>query len=69
MVVAKKRYYHLYSHCSFCPEEAAETEYASSAAQYQRLKDSLAKQEIQSVIDTTEHGAERLMSRGFTPSE
>jgi hypothetical protein len=44
-------------------------EYASSAAQYQRLKDSLAKEEIQSVIKTTDHGAERLMSRGFTPSE
>ncbi len=44
-------------------------EYASSAAQYQRLKQSLATEEIQSVIKTTEHGAERLMSRGFTPSE
>ena len=44
-------------------------EYASSAAQYQRLKDSLSKEEIQSVIDTTQHGAERLMSRGFSPSE
>jgi hypothetical protein len=44
-------------------------EYASSAAQYQRLKQSLATEEIQSVIKTTEHGAERLMSRGFSPSE
>ena len=48
---------------------AAEGEYASSAAQYQKLKDSLAKEEIQSVVDTTVHGAESLMSRGFTPSE
>ncbi|BAU27204.1 hypothetical protein DFP93_104295 [Aneurinibacillus soli] len=45
------------------------SEYASSAAQYQRLKGSLAKEEIQSVIKTTEHGAERLMSRGFSPSD
>ncbi|GAC44189.1 hypothetical protein, partial [Paenibacillus popilliae] len=43
--------------------------YASNAAQYQKLKDSLAREEIQSVIKTTDHGAERLMVRGFTPSE
>ena len=44
-------------------------EYASSSAQYQRLKQSLATEEIQSVVKTTEHGAERLMTRGFTPSD
>ena len=48
---------------------AVKTEIASSAAQYQRLKQSLATEEIQSVIKTTEHGAERLMTRGFSPSE
>jgi len=42
---------------------------AASAAQYQRLKDSLAIEEIQSVVATTEHGAIRLIQRGFTPQE
>ncbi len=41
-------------------------EYAESMAQYQRLKESLSQKEIQSLIKTTEHGAERLLARGFT---
>ena len=48
---------------------ADDPEIASSAAQYQRLKQSLAEEEIQSVIKTTDHGAKQLISRGFNPSE
>jgi hypothetical protein len=44
-------------------------EIATSVAQYQRLKESLAQEEIQSVVRTTEHGAVRLIERGFTPEE
>ncbi|VBB09344.1 pectin lyase fold/virulence factor [Lucifera butyrica] len=44
-------------------------EIAASAAQYQRLKESLAQEEIQSVVRTTEHGVVRLLGRGFTPEE
>jgi filamentous hemagglutinin len=48
---------------------ASSGEIAASAAQYQRLKESLAQQEIQSVVRTTEHGVVRLLERGFTPEE
>ena len=61
--------YGMYGRGAAVEGTATTGEYASSAAQYQRLKQSLAKEEIQSVVKTTEHGAERLMSRGFTPSE
>lgn len=44
-------------------------EIASSAAQYQRLKESLAIEEIQSVVSTTAHGATRLIQRGFSSQE
>ena len=42
---------------------------AHNAAQYQKLKEQLALDEIQSVINTTKHGAERLIERGFTPKD
>jgi len=40
---------------------------AHNAAQYQKLKEQLALKEIQSVVNTTKHGAKRLIERGFTP--
>ncbi|MCT4686379.1 MAG: hypothetical protein N4A55_03635 [Vallitalea sp.] len=43
--------------------------FAHNVAQYQKLKDSLAIEEIQSVVNTTKHGAERLQQRGFTPDD
>ncbi|MBI6865584.1 DUF4258 domain-containing protein [Lysinibacillus fusiformis] len=42
---------------------------AHNAAQYQKLKEQLALDEIQSVVNTTKHGAERLIERGFTPKD
>ncbi|MEB5480671.1 hypothetical protein P8825_13930 [Shouchella clausii] len=42
---------------------------AHNAAQYQKLQKQLAVDEIQSVTNTTKHGAERLIERGFTPKD
>ena len=42
---------------------------AHNATQYQKLKEQLALDEIQSVVNTTKHGAERLIERGFTPKD
>ncbi|WP_165902209.1 DUF4258 domain-containing protein [Melghiribacillus thermohalophilus] len=42
---------------------------AHNVAQYQKLKKQLALEEIQSVVKTTKHGAERLIERGFTPKD
>lgn len=36
---------------------------------YPRLKEKLALEEVQSLVKTTKHGAERLLERGFTPKE
>ncbi len=40
-----------------------------NAAQYQKLKEQLALDKIQSVVNTTKNGAERLIERGFTPKD
>ncbi|MHC1723766.1 MAG: DUF4258 domain-containing protein [Aminipila sp.] len=40
-----------------------------NVAKYQKMKEALAVEEIQSVVNTTNHGAERLLERGFTPSD
>ncbi len=42
---------------------------AHNAAQYQKIKEQIALDEIQSVVNTTKHGAERLIERGFTPKD
>ena len=42
---------------------------AHNAALFERLKQDLAIEEVQSVVRTTEHGVQRLMTRGFSPEE
>lgn len=59
----------VYNYNGVLVKTASVGEIAASAAQYQRLKDNLAQEEIQSVVRTTEHGVTRLLQRGFTPSE
>lgn len=59
----------LYKYNDTWVKTASTGEIAASAAQYQRLKESLAQEEIQSVVRTTEHGVTRLLQRGFTPAE
>ncbi len=46
-----------------------ESESADNIALYPKLKESLAIKQITSITNTTKHGAERLLERGFTPSE
>ena len=42
---------------------------AHNAALFEKLKQDLAVEEVQSVVRTTEHGVQRLMTRGFSPEE
>ena len=42
---------------------------AHNAALFEKLKQDLKTEEVQTVVKTTEHGVQRLMTRGFTAEE
>lgn len=44
-------------------------DYGHSAIQYEQLKDALNKEQFTSIIKCSKHGIERLVERGFQPSE